>query len=470
MKTMSLKYAVQKLSDNHYVLPKVGSMKVEAHAFLSEALYQASEEPVWQQIASGASYEGVTGAYLMPDTHVGYGVPVGSVIVTDDTIIQGGSGYDISCGVLYMKAALTAGAVKGKYSRERWVREVERRIATGKGSHRPELMPRFSRRQADDILRFGARALGVRPELCERQYIPVPDGVDLTKIERAHAAVVPQLGSIGGGNHFVEMQVDRDSGEVYVMVHCGSRGYGWQTAEPLLLRGGEGAGSAQGPPRGLVAPGRRAPRPGVLGSPQLGGELRRREPPHHRRRHPRRHTGGVRRRRRGLLRDQPQPRAGGDPRLARRRDEEGLRPPQGSDAGVPCGAPGSGGYALGSDRSSVPHPRFDVRRRGDPVPLPGAYKSACSVNHGSGRLLARGEAKRKLEHKQQRIDDEMATVTRTFAGVPVEGIVGNHRHVPLDECAHVYKDLDEVLAVLEAEGIARVAHRLYPVANIKGTD
>jgi tRNA-splicing ligase RtcB len=42
--------------------------------------------------------------------------------------------------------------------------------------------------------------------------------------------------------------------------------------------------------------------------------------------------------------------------------------------------------------------------------------------------------------------------------------------VPLDECAHVYKDLDEVLAVLEAEGIARVAHRLYPVANIKGAD
>jgi tRNA-splicing ligase RtcB len=103
-------------------------------------------------------------------------------------------------------------------------------------------------------------------------------------------------------------------------------------------------------------------------------------------------------------------------------------------------------------------------------PLPGAHKSACSVNHGSGRLLARGEAKRKLEHKQQRIDEEMATVQRTFAGVPIEGIVGNQRHVPLDECAHVYKDLDEVLGVLEAEGIARVANRLYPVANIKGAD
>src|ERR1700740_3329299 len=127
---MSLKYATQKISDNHYVLPRVGNMKVEAHAFLSEALFQASEEQVWQQIPNGASYEGVVGAYLMPDTHTGYGVPVGSVIVTDGTIIQGGSGYDISCGVLYMKADLTAGSVKSKYERARWVKEVERRIAT----------------------------------------------------------------------------------------------------------------------------------------------------------------------------------------------------------------------------------------------------------------------------------------------------------------------------------------------------
>src|SRR5579872_3949207 len=141
--TMSLKYATQKVFDNHYVLPRVGSMKVEAHAFLSEAFYDACEEPVWQQIATGASFEGVIGAYLMPDTHVGYGVPVGSVIVTDDTIIQGGSGYDISCGVLHMKADLGARAVASKHERRRWVTEVERRIATGKGHRRPELMPTF---------------------------------------------------------------------------------------------------------------------------------------------------------------------------------------------------------------------------------------------------------------------------------------------------------------------------------------
>ena len=101
---------------------------------------------------------------------------------------------------------------------------------------------------------------------------------------------------------------------------------------------------------------------------------------------------------------------------------------------------------------------------------PGAHKTACSVNHGSGRLMARGEAKRKLEHKQLRIDEEMRTVQRELGGVMIEGIVGNHKHTPLDECAHVYKDLDTVLQVLETNEVAKVAHRLFPVANIKGTD
>src|SRR5580700_8800908 len=467
---MSFKYAAQKVSDNHYVLPKVGSMKVEAHAFLSEALYEGSEGQVWQQIASGASYEGVTGAYLMPDTHTGYGVPVGSVLVTEGTIIQGGSGYDISCGVLYMKAELTAGSVRSKHARERWVAEVERRIATGKGRHRPDRMPTFSSKKADEILRYGAKALGVRADLCERQYIPVPDDLDLRTIEKAYSSVVPQLGSVGGGNHFVEMQCDRDTGEVYVMVHCGSRGYGWQTANHFFYEGAKVRGlpknrredswlHADEPlgreywayhnsaanfavaNRHIIVEGIRAATEEVFGADvevfyEISHNLVQEETlvlP----------DGSTKKgfvHRKGATRAFPP----GHPDLTGTRWEA---------TGHPCLIPGSmyeGAAIL--------------------FPLAGAHKSACSVNHGSGRLLARGEAKRKLEHKQQRIDDEMATVKRTFAGVSVEGIVGNHTHVPLDECAHVYKDLDEVLAVLEAEGIARVAHRLYPVANIKGAD
>jgi tRNA-splicing ligase RtcB len=102
-------------------------------------------------------------------------------------------------------------------------------------------------------------------------------------------------------------------------------------------------------------------------------------------------------------------------------------------------------------------------------PLAGAYGSGCSVNHGAGRVMARGQAKRELAARQGEIDAEMRGIERTLGGVVVRGIAGNTERTPLDACGHVYKRLDEVLRVLEAEGIARVAHRLYPVANIKGT-
>jgi tRNA-splicing ligase RtcB len=467
---MSLKYSAQKISDNHYVLLKTGGMKVDAHAFLSESLYDASEEKVWQQIATGASYEGVTGAYLMPDTHTGYGVPVGSVIVTDGTILQGGSGYDISCGVLYMKAQLGAAAVKGKYARERWVREVERRIATGKGHHRPDLMPRFSKSQADDILRYGAKAIGVGADLCERQYIPIPDGIDLEKIERAYASVAGQIGSVGGGNHFIEMQCDRDTGDVYVMVHCGSRGYGWQTANHFFYEGAV--------LRGL--PKARREESWLRVDEPLGREYWAYHNSAANFAVANRHVivNGIREATQEVFNADVEVYYEISHNLVQEETlvlpdgttKRGFVHRKGATRAFPAGHPD----LVGTHWESTGHPCLipGSMFEGAAIlfPLAGAYKCACSVNHGSGRLLARGEAKRKLEHKQRRIDDEMATVSRIFGGVTVEGIIGNHKHVPLDECAHVYKDLDTVLAVLEAEGIARVEKRLYPVANIKGAD
>jgi tRNA-splicing ligase RtcB len=478
---MSLKYATQKIGPNHYVLPKVGGMKVEAHAFLSEALFEASDEALWSQAASGASYEGVVGCYLMPDTHVGFGVPVGCVVVTDGTILQAGSGYDISCGVLYMKVpGLGAERVRGKYERERWIREVEKRVATGVGSDRPRLMPKFSSKKAEEILRYGAKALGVRAELCERQYIPVPEDLDLRAIPRAYEKVVPQLGSVGGGNHFIEMQVDRDDGSVWVMVHCGSRGYGWQTANHYFYEGARERGLPLGKResswlfadeplgkaywahhnsaanfavgnRHIIVKGIQEALEEVFGvegevyyeiSHNLVQEETIRLPT----------TGtpsaplGQWTHQRGFVHRKGATRAfpAGHPDLAGTAWEK---------TGHPCLIPGSmyaGAAILFAE--------------------PGAWSSGCSVNHGSGRLLARGTAKRTLERKQTEIDAEMRSVKRTFAGVEIEGIVGNTKHTPLDECGHVYKDLDEVLAVLEAEGIAKVARRLYPVANMKGMD
>lgn len=467
---MSLKYAAVREAEGHYVLPKVAGMKTEAHAYLSDDLYAASEENLWDQLRNAASYEGVIGAYAMPDAHVGYGIPIGCVVVTEDTLIQAGSGYDISCGVIFLKTDLKAHQVKNRYPRERWVTEVEKRIAMGVGSSRPDLMPEFHSKKADEILRYGAKALGVRADLCERQYIPIPEDTDLTLIERAYAKVTGQLGSVGGGNHFVEMQVDRDTGEVYVMVHCGSRGYGWQTADHFFYKGAE--------VRGL--PKNRREDSWLRVDEQVGKDYW----AHH---------------------NSAANFAVANRHIISRGVKEALQEVFQADAEVyyeishnlvqqetlvlPDGTTKKGYVHRKGATRAFPAGHPDLKntsweKTGHPCLIPGsmydgaailfakpdAYKSACSVNHGSGRKMARGEAKRKLEHKQERIDDEMRNVVRTFNGVQIEGIVGNHKHTPLDECSHVYKDLDEVLHTLEMNGIAEVKSRLYPVCNLKGTD
>ncbi|MFZ5890925.1 MAG: RtcB family protein [Myxococcota bacterium] len=468
---MSLKYFAQKIDPNHYVLPKTGMMKVDAHAFFSEPLFDASEESMWQQLAAAASYEGVIGAYLMPDAHSGYGVPVGCVIVTEDTIIQAGSGYDISCGVLYMRVPkLHATDVADWDRRAAWVAEVEARVATGVGSHRPKYMPRFSHKKAGEILRYGAKAIGVSAELCERQFIEVDESADLTRIERAYEKVVPQLGSVGGGNHFIEMQVDRDSGEVWVMIHCGSRGYGWQTANHFFYEGAE--------LRGL--PKNRREDSWLRIDEPLGREYW----AHHNSAAnfavANRHiiVNGVQQALREVFHCEGDVYYEISHNLVQ---EETLLLPDGSTQrgfvhrkGATRAFPAGHPDLIGTAWETTGHPCLipGSMYHGAAILFaqPGAAKSGFSVNHGSGRLLARGAAKRTLEASHDLIDREMREVERTLGGVAIRGIVGNTERTPLDECGHVYKDLDVVLAVLEAEGIARVAHRLYPVANLKGMD
>jgi tRNA-splicing ligase RtcB len=467
---MSFKFRASMVSAGHYVLPKTADMKVDAHAFLSEALYDSSEEEMWKQLSAAASYEGVTGAYAMPDCHLGYGVPVGCVVVTDDVIIQAASGYDISCGVLYMRTGLTAADVVDPGKRRLWMDEVEKRIATGVGSSRPDLMPRFSAKKGEEVLRYGARALGVRADLCERQYIPIPDDLDLDLIEKARSKVSDQLGSVGGGNHFVEMQVDAESGEVFVMVHCGSRGYGWQTANHFFFEGAKLRGIARNrredswlrydEPLGkeywayhnsaanFAVANRHIIAEGVVDSLQevfgVGAELFYEISHNLVQQETLVLPDGTTKRgfvhRKGATRAFPS----GHPDLVGTIWEK---------TGHPCLIPGSmyhGAAVLFAE--------------------PGAHVSACSVNHGSGRVLGRGAAKRQLEPLQDEINDEMRDVRRTFGGVEVRGILTNTRDVVLDECGHVYKDLDAVLDTLVSAGIAKVSRRMYPVANIKGID
>lgn len=474
---MSFKYRVEKHSQGHYVLPRFDPMKVEVHAFLSEALFEQTDEGLWKQAVDSASYDGVIGVYLMPDTHIGYGIPVGGVVVTDETIIQSGSGYDISCGVVYMQTPLRAADVASWERRKQWVDEVEKRVATGLGSRRPELAPRVRPHKIDDILRYGAKALGVSEDLCERQYIPVPDDIDLTKIREAHQKAAPQLGSVGGGNHFIEMQVDEADGSVWVMIHCGSRGYGWKTANHFFYEGAK--------LRGL--PKNQRERSHLYIDEPLGREYW----AHHNSAAnfaiANRHTivNGVCAALREVFGVEGEVYYEISHNLVQEETivlpdgthQRGFVHRKGATRAFPAGHPDLVGTRWEQTGHPCLIPGSMLTGAAILFPLPGAHRSGCSVNHGSGRTLGRGEAKRELESMHDEIDAEMRSIERTFGadadghgGVVIRGIVGNTERTPLDECGHVYKDLDEVLEVLEGEGIARVERRLYPVANIKGTD
>lgn len=468
---MSFKYAAQRLSDGHYILKRSGTMKVDGHVLLSDELYATSEENVWQQLVYATSYEGVTGAYLMPDCHVGYSVPVGCVVTTDNTLIMAASGYDINCGMLLLRVdGLSVGSFKNRYQRERWVKAIERCIAVGIGVHRSEGMPSFTKDKLVEILQFGAKALGADPNTCERSFLPVANGTDFKAIPRAWERALPQLGSLGGGNHFVELQGDESDGSLWVMLHSGSRGYGYQTAEHFFRRAADLRG---------IPSGKRGEAWLRIDEP-LGEQYWNMHNSAANYAIANRHimADSIKR----VFQDDFNADCSVFYEISHNLiQEETLALPDGSTQrgfvhrkGATRAMPGGHPDLVGTAWADSGHPCIipGSMYEGAAVlrPQQGALSWACSVNHGSGRILARGAAKRKLEHKQTRIDDEMRTIKRRFGSTEVEGIVGNTKHVPLDECGHVYKSLDVVLQVLEDSKAAVVEQRLYPLANIKGTD
>lgn len=442
-------------------------MKCDVHAYLSQHLYDLSEESMWIQAFHTASQEGVTGMYLMPDCHSGYSIPVGGVVVTDGVILQAGSGYDIACGMVIMKVpGLHSQDVASWDKRERWVREVERRIGFGKGEGSKSTFDV----DIQEVLRFGAKALNIPIDNCERQYIPVDSEIDTNFLKKAIDLAAPQLGSVGGGNHFSELQVDEKDGSVWVMIHCGSRGYGWQTANHFFYEGA----------RLRDLPSAQRERSWLRIDEPLGKEYWAFHNTAANYAIANRHvivshvndalqkifkvTGEVYYEiSHNLVQQETLVLPDGT-------TKKGFVHRKGATRAFPAGHPD----LIGTQWEHTGHPVLTPASMLDGAailfPQIGAYNTACSVNHGSGRVMARGEAKRKLSHKQEFIDDRMKNVKRKLGGHEIRGVVGNYKKTPIDECTHVYKDLDEVLAVLEAENIAKVEHRLFPVANLKGSE
>lgn len=140
---------------------------------------------------------------LMPDTHAGYGMPIGGVLATDGVIIPNAVGVDIGCGMCAMKTDLRASLVS-KTSLEEMVDKIKEKIPIGFEIH--------TEKQEENLMPQGFKL--------DELYV----------VKHQYQAALKQLGSLGGGNHFIEIQKDTD-GYIWIMIHSGSRNLGRQVAD-----------------------------------------------------------------------------------------------------------------------------------------------------------------------------------------------------------------------------------------------
>ena len=222
-------------------------MRVEGLVFADDQLIEPlRDDPCLNQVANVATLPGIVGVSLgMPDLHWGYGFPIGGVaaMATDDGVISpGGIGFDINCGVRLLRSDLGVADVRPML--DRLTDGLFRAVPSGVGSHAGH---RLSHADLEAVLRRGAgwavaAGHGNTADLAVTEEGGCLPGADPSQVsERARGRGANQLGTLGSGNHFLEVQVIDQvlepkaaavlglrEGGVTVMIHCGSRGLGHQ--------------------------------------------------------------------------------------------------------------------------------------------------------------------------------------------------------------------------------------------------
>lgn len=442
---------LEQVGTNHYRLP--GQLPIDV--FANEAILRTFDEAVFQQATNTAAIPGVESVALMPDAHSGYGAPIGAVVATRNTIIPMVAGYDISCGMSFLQTSMAVEQLSDWRIRRGVIQAIQRRIALGK----EKAITRVTQDRFERILREGAESYPTE----------IRDRLERVKLEssgelspRARQRGIETVGSVGSGNHFIEIQAvtvhDPTLSEAFgirsgvgVMLHTGSRGLGHQVASEFLaelqmdgrqlpgdrelvfMAADSDAGrrylSAMGAAANVAIVNR------LLILSQVAEVI---EEQFHASTHvvydishnliQQEEIDGERHwiHRKGATRAFPAGHLG--------------QPRRWQATGHPIITPGSMGTA-----SHIQ------------VAQPGARASLYSINHGAGRVMSRGAANRTL--KQVEADKWLAD----------RDILVNTRHVPLDESAAVYKDIDQVIDSISGAGLARIVASCRPMAVIKGT-
>ena len=250
---------IKKINNYLFEIPVVykPGMRVPARIYASQKLMENMDNAVFDQLSNVCFLPGIIKhALCMPDGHSGYGFPIGGVAAIDpDTgvISPGGIGFDINCGVRLMATSLTYEEVKPKL--KNLVQALFNRVPSGVGS---DGMVQINQNKLDEAMVQGA-VWAVRNgygEKSDLEYIEecgcMKDADPASVSQRARERGREQVGSLGSGNHYLEIQVveknnifdrtlagqfgiSRDN-QIVVMIHSGSRGFGHQIATDYLKR------------------------------------------------------------------------------------------------------------------------------------------------------------------------------------------------------------------------------------------
>ncbi len=476
---------LQRVADYIWEIPAKGGMRVPARVFASEILLAGiRQDATLRQLRNTTYLPGIYPyACALPDAHQGYGFPVGGVAAIDaeDGVISPGSiGFDINCGVRLCRTNLKYDDLHGQ--EQQLVNQLFAAVPTGLGVG--SIAGTLSADELDQVARLGMRwalerGYATEDDLAHCEDEGVRPGADPTCVSpEAKARGRKQLGSLGSGNHFLEVQrvaeiFDEQTARQYglqrdqlvIMIHCGSRGYGHQICSDYLKRVAHEHRRllAELPDRELAA----APVNSPAGQDYyqamncaINFAWCNRQLIMHAAREVFSTIFGKRWDRLGmtLLYDVAHNIGKRETHLIAGAQREVYVHRKGATRAFPAG------------RAELP-PAY--RQVGQPVLIPGSMGTGSyvlkgqassleltfgSTAHGAGRVMSRRQAKR-----QWQADELQRELKRQ--GIYVRG---RSKATIAEEAPGAYKDLDEVVRVSDELGIGARVAKLVPICNIKG--
>jgi tRNA-splicing ligase RtcB len=471
---------LRKINEYTWEIPKQGEMKVPAVIYASSRLLDSiRKDQTLEQARNVACLKGILQtAYVMPDGHQGYGFPIGGVAAFDldeGVISPGGVGYDINCGVRLLRTDYSDKDIANK--RKELLAEIFKEVPAGVGKGG---VTKLSRSVLNEILIKGA-------EWAVQNNYGTPDDLRMTEENgrmkdadaayisgRAQERGIPQLGTLGSGNHFLEIQkVDRihdktvaaafgieTEGQVLVMIHCGSRGLGHQVATDYIELMENKLGIEGLPDRELINAPIRSPLGEQYYKSMCGAvnyAFANRQMIAH-------WVRGVFARVMGSSKGMRQVY---DVCHNVAKMEKHL---VGGRERMVCI------HRKGATRSFGPgRPELcdAYRSHGQPVIIPGSMGTASyilagtaeaenlsfsSTAHGAGRLMSRHEAIRRFRGEQ--IRDDLQRLGIELKSTSWKGVA--------EEASAAYKDVDEVVRTSHEVGLGRLVARVVPLGVMKG--